>query len=121
MWKIRESIDIIRRKSKEDKNVFALLTSIRRDSACSESKNKMADGGDEEDEVFEITDFTTSSEWERFAARLEQLLIEWKLDGTNRKSTSSKGKGIFGNFEKSKLNPIPNKKDDTHQREGTWE
>jgi len=80
----------------------------------------MADGMDEEDEVFEITDFTTSSEWERFAARLEQLLIEWKLDGTHRKSNSSKGKTLFGNFEKSKLNPIPNKKDDVDQREGSW-
>ncbi|KAL9957793.1 hypothetical protein ACROYT_G034737 [Oculina patagonica] len=80
----------------------------------------MADEADQEDEVFEITDFTTSSEWERFAARLEHLLIEWKLDGTHRKSTSSKGKGIFGNLEKSKLNPIPNKKDNAEQREGTW-
>ena len=26
----------------------------------------------------------------RFAARLEQLLIEWKLDGTNKKTSSSK-------------------------------
>jgi len=32
---------------------------------------------------FSISDF-------RFAARLEHLLIEWKLDGTNRKSASSK-------------------------------
>jgi len=36
-----------------------------------------------EGDEFSITDF-------RFAARLEHLLIEWKLDGTNRKSTSSK-------------------------------
>lgn len=47
MWKIRKSIDIIRRKSKEEKNVFALLASIRRDSACSEHKTKMADEADQ--------------------------------------------------------------------------
>ena len=102
MWKIWKSIDIIRSKWQEDKNVLESLASglasLRRDSACSESKTKMADGAEEvgfqniiilnvfnesykegiiacllyfcpcqiqEDEVFEITDFTTSSEWER--------------------------------------------------------
>ena len=47
MWKIRKSIDTIRRQWKEDKNVFELLASIRRDSACSERKTKMADGAEE--------------------------------------------------------------------------
>lgn len=47
MWKIRKSIDIIRRKSKEEKNVFELLASIRRDSACSERETKMADEADQ--------------------------------------------------------------------------
>ncbi|CAH3157487.1 unnamed protein product, partial [Porites evermanni] len=56
----------------------------------------------------------------RFSARLEHLLIEWKLDGPHRKSTSTEGKGFLGNGEKSKLNPIPNKKDEVDQREGTW-
>lgn len=47
MWKIRKSIDIIRRKSKEEKNVFEFFASIRRDSACSERNTKMADGAEE--------------------------------------------------------------------------
>lgn len=47
MWKIRKSIDIIRRKSKEEKNVFELLASIGRDSACSERETKMADEADQ--------------------------------------------------------------------------
>ncbi|KAK2560352.1 Rab3 GTPase-activating protein catalytic subunit [Acropora cervicornis] len=107
--KVRKTIDTIRRTSKSSKNVFEFFTILLRDSACSECENNMADG-DEVDEVFEITDFTTSSEWERFAARLEQLLIEWKLDGTNKKKSTSKGKELFNNFEKIKLNPIPHKK-----------
>ncbi|XP_059172739.1 rab3 GTPase-activating protein catalytic subunit-like [Physella acuta] len=34
---------------------------------------------DDEADVFEITDFTTASEWERFIARLEEIIHEWKL------------------------------------------
>ncbi|XP_074627593.1 rab3 GTPase-activating protein catalytic subunit-like isoform X2 [Acropora palmata] len=117
--KVRKTIDTIRRTSKSSKNVFEFFTILLRDSACSEYENNMADG-DEVDEVFEITDFTTSSEWERFAARLEQLLIEWKLDGTNKKKSTSKGKELFNNFEKSKLNPIPHKKVEVDEREGSW-
>lgn len=30
--------------------------------------------------VFEITDYTTASDWERFIASLEEILIEWKLN-----------------------------------------
>ena len=29
--------------------------------------------------MFEITDFTTASEWERFIAQLEEVIHEWKL------------------------------------------
>ncbi|XP_048775837.1 rab3 GTPase-activating protein catalytic subunit-like isoform X2 [Ostrea edulis] len=38
---------------------------------------------DEDADVFEITDFTTASDWERFVARLEELLHEWKLVNHN--------------------------------------
>ena len=51
MWKIRKSIDIIRRNRKSHKNVLEFLTFLFRDSACSEHDNKMADGVDEVDEV----------------------------------------------------------------------
>ncbi|CAG0913609.1 unnamed protein product [Notodromas monacha] len=37
----------------------------------------------DESEVFEICDFTTPTEWERFVARLEEVLHEWQLNGTN--------------------------------------
>uniref|UniRef100_A0A673HJI3 Rab3 GTPase-activating protein catalytic subunit n=1 Tax=Sinocyclocheilus rhinocerous TaxID=307959 RepID=A0A673HJI3_9TELE len=42
----------------------------------------MAADSDPESEVFEITDFTTASEWERFISRLEELLNDWKLIGS---------------------------------------
>uniref|UniRef100_A0A8C6LHZ2 Rab3 GTPase-activating protein catalytic subunit n=1 Tax=Nothobranchius furzeri TaxID=105023 RepID=A0A8C6LHZ2_NOTFU len=39
----------------------------------------MAADNDLESEVFEITDFTTASEWERFVSRVEEVLTGWKL------------------------------------------
>ncbi|XP_031567041.1 rab3 GTPase-activating protein catalytic subunit-like [Actinia tenebrosa] len=77
---------------------------------------------EEENEVFEITDFTTSSDWERFIARLEEVLHEWKLDdGTRFTTRSSKGSGssFTASTEKVKINPIPIKKSE-HEKEGTW-
>ncbi|CAN9506541.1 unnamed protein product [Ophioblennius macclurei] len=41
----------------------------------------MATDNDPEAEVFEITDFTTASEWERFMAKVEEVLSDWKLTG----------------------------------------
>uniref|UniRef100_A0A4W6EGH0 RAB3 GTPase activating protein subunit 1 n=1 Tax=Lates calcarifer TaxID=8187 RepID=A0A4W6EGH0_LATCA len=41
----------------------------------------MAADSDPESEVFEITDFTTASEWERFVSRVEEVLNDWKLIG----------------------------------------
>ncbi|XP_077392418.1 rab3 GTPase-activating protein catalytic subunit isoform X1 [Festucalex cinctus] len=43
----------------------------------------MAAVADSESEVFEITDFTTASEWERFVSRVEEVLNEWKLIGNS--------------------------------------
>lgn len=34
--------------------------------------------------VFEITDYTTASDWERFIAGLEEILGDWKLQNTNK-------------------------------------
>uniref|UniRef100_A0A7N4PCD9 RAB3 GTPase activating protein catalytic subunit 1 n=1 Tax=Sarcophilus harrisii TaxID=9305 RepID=A0A7N4PCD9_SARHA len=36
-----------------------------------------------ESEVFEITDFTTASEWERFISKVEEVLNDWKLIGNS--------------------------------------
>ena len=46
---------------------------------------------EDESEVFEITDFTTASEWERFIARLEEIIHEWKLSHHHGASPLSKG------------------------------
>ncbi|XP_072301479.1 rab3 GTPase-activating protein catalytic subunit [Eucyclogobius newberryi] len=54
----------------------------------------MAADDDAETEVFEITDFTTASEWERFVSRLEEVLNDWKLIG-NAPRKSPPGKGMF--------------------------
>ncbi|KAH9514641.1 Rab3 GTPase-activating protein catalytic subunit [Bulinus truncatus] len=40
---------------------------------------KKSSSVEDEADVFEITDFTTASDWERFIARLEEILHEWKL------------------------------------------
>uniref|UniRef100_T1JPI2 Uncharacterized protein n=1 Tax=Strigamia maritima TaxID=126957 RepID=T1JPI2_STRMM len=34
---------------------------------------------EEDEEIFEITDFTTATEWERFIARIEEVIHEWQL------------------------------------------
>ncbi|XP_025765611.1 rab3 GTPase-activating protein catalytic subunit isoform X3 [Oreochromis niloticus] len=56
-----------------------------------------------ESEVFEITDFTTASEWERFVSRVEEVLNDWKLTGnTARKVSPEKGEYTSGTWgEKS--------------------
>uniref|UniRef100_A0A671VNB0 Rab3 GTPase-activating protein catalytic subunit n=1 Tax=Sparus aurata TaxID=8175 RepID=A0A671VNB0_SPAAU len=54
----------------------------------------MAADSDPESEVFEITDFTTASEWERFVSRVEEVLNDWKLIG-NSAGRSTLGKGIY--------------------------
>ncbi|XP_046859182.1 rab3 GTPase-activating protein catalytic subunit-like isoform X2 [Xenia sp. Carnegie-2017] len=52
----------------------------------------MADAGsanDDENEssVFEITDFTTASDWERFVCQIEEVLHKWKLDNSKKKAS----------------------------------
>uniref|UniRef100_A0A4W4HID2 Rab3 GTPase-activating protein catalytic subunit n=1 Tax=Electrophorus electricus TaxID=8005 RepID=A0A4W4HID2_ELEEL len=51
----------------------------------------MAADSDPESEVFEITDFTTASEWERFISRVEEVLNDWKLIGSNFGKPPEKG------------------------------
>ena len=45
--KIRKSIDMVKRNSKNHKNLQDFLVFLFWDSACSEHENKMADGADE--------------------------------------------------------------------------
>ncbi|CAL9689716.1 unnamed protein product [Knipowitschia caucasica] len=63
-------------------------------------KTKMAADDEAETEVFEITDFTTASEWERFVSKLEEVLNDWKLIGnSSRKPAPTKGEftsGVWG-------------------------
>ncbi|KAM8858128.1 rab3 GTPase-activating protein catalytic subunit [Synchiropus picturatus] len=60
----------------------------------------MAADRDPELEVFEITDFTTASEWERFVSRVEEVLNDWKLTGTSSgRGTTEKGEYTTGTWE----------------------
>jgi hypothetical protein len=34
----------------------------------------------EDHEIFDINDFTTASDWERFVVQIEELINEWKLN-----------------------------------------
>ncbi|XP_020495580.2 rab3 GTPase-activating protein catalytic subunit isoform X1 [Labrus bergylta] len=63
----------------------------------------MAADNDPETEVFEITDFTTASEWERFVSRVEEVLNDWKLIGNSAgRSPPDKGGYTTGTWlEKS--------------------
>uniref|UniRef100_A0A8D0C6M4 Rab3 GTPase-activating protein catalytic subunit n=1 Tax=Salvator merianae TaxID=96440 RepID=A0A8D0C6M4_SALMN len=51
----------------------------------------MAADSEPESEVFEITDFTTASEWERFISRVEEVLNDWKLIGISSGKPLEKG------------------------------
>uniref|UniRef100_A0A673ALT1 Rab3 GTPase-activating protein catalytic subunit n=1 Tax=Sphaeramia orbicularis TaxID=375764 RepID=A0A673ALT1_9TELE len=60
----------------------------------------MAGDSDPESEVFEITDFTTASEWERFVSRTEEVLNDWKLIGNSSgKPSPEKGEYTSGTWE----------------------
>lgn len=63
----------------------------------------MAADSDPESDVFEINDFTTASEWERFVSKVEEVLNDWKLIGSSAGHvTPEKGEYTSGNWgEKS--------------------
>ncbi|XP_056889603.1 rab3 GTPase-activating protein catalytic subunit isoform X2 [Takifugu flavidus] len=62
----------------------------------------MAADSDTESEVFEITDFTTASDWERFVSRVEEVLNEWKLIGNSEKTRlSEKSEFTSGTWEEN--------------------
>ncbi|XP_053386615.1 rab3 GTPase-activating protein catalytic subunit-like [Mercenaria mercenaria] len=54
---------------------------------------------DDDAEVFEITDFTTASEWERFISRVEEILHEWKLVSSPPRLPAPKGAYTNGTWE----------------------
>nr|XP_032813023.1 rab3 GTPase-activating protein catalytic subunit isoform X2 [Petromyzon marinus] len=59
----------------------------------------MAADSEPESEVFEITDFTTASEWERFISRVEEVLNDWKLIGQSPSLPVRKGEYTTGTWE----------------------
>ncbi|XP_041120289.1 rab3 GTPase-activating protein catalytic subunit-like [Polyodon spathula] len=59
----------------------------------------MAADSDPESEVFEITDFTTASEWERFASKVEEVLNDWKLIGSSVHKPLEKGEYNSGTWK----------------------
>lgn len=40
----------------------------------------------EDHEIFDINDFTTASDWERFIVQIEEAINEWKLNSNNLNS-----------------------------------
>ncbi|XP_042711522.2 rab3 GTPase-activating protein catalytic subunit isoform X3 [Chrysemys picta bellii] len=61
--------------------------------------HKMAADSEPESEVFEITDFTTASEWERFISKVEEVLNDWKLIGVSSGKPLEKGVYTTGIWE----------------------
>ncbi|XP_061299623.1 rab3 GTPase-activating protein catalytic subunit isoform X1 [Pezoporus flaviventris] len=61
--------------------------------------HKMAADSEPESEVFEITDFTTASEWERFISKIEEVLNDWKLIGISSGKPLEKGVYTTGTWE----------------------
>ncbi|XP_036600622.1 rab3 GTPase-activating protein catalytic subunit [Trichosurus vulpecula] len=59
----------------------------------------MAADSEPESEVFEITDFTTASEWERFISKVEEVLNDWKLIGNSMGKPLEKGIFTSGTWE----------------------
>ncbi|XP_065607464.1 rab3 GTPase-activating protein catalytic subunit isoform X2 [Cyrtonyx montezumae] len=59
----------------------------------------MAADSEPESEVFEITDFTTASEWERFISKIEEVLNDWKLIGISSGKPLEKGVYTTGAWE----------------------
>ncbi|XP_051884475.1 rab3 GTPase-activating protein catalytic subunit isoform X2 [Pristis pectinata] len=59
----------------------------------------MAADSDPESDVFEITDFTTASEWERFVSKIEEVLNDWKLIGSTTSKPLEKGELTSGVWE----------------------
>ncbi|POI34852.1 hypothetical protein CIB84_001395 [Bambusicola thoracicus] len=59
----------------------------------------MAADSEPESEVFEITDFTTASEWERFISKIEEVLNDWKLIGISSGKPLEKGVYTTGVWE----------------------
>uniref|UniRef100_A0A8C8R4W1 Rab3 GTPase-activating protein catalytic subunit n=1 Tax=Pelusios castaneus TaxID=367368 RepID=A0A8C8R4W1_9SAUR len=59
----------------------------------------MAADSEPESDVFEITDFTTASEWERFISKVEEVLNDWKLIGISSGKPLEKGVYTTGTWE----------------------
>ncbi|OQV15204.1 Rab3 GTPase-activating protein catalytic subunit [Hypsibius exemplaris] len=63
----------------------------------------------EETEMFEITDFTTASDWERFIARLEDAIHDWKLPRSLPETTFLKDSFVTGKWKEcnSDITDVP--------------
>ncbi|KAF6739323.1 Rab3 GTPase-activating protein catalytic subunit [Oryzias melastigma] len=67
---------------------------------CSLQPSDDVKNKDHEADVFEITDFTTASEWERFVSRVEEVLNDWKLtESSVERFTPQKGDFTTGSWE----------------------
>jgi len=53
----------------------------------------------EEEEVFEITDFTNVTDWEKFVAQIDEKIIDWQLNCYARLPPLKKGEFTSGEWE----------------------
>ncbi|GAV09841.1 hypothetical protein RvY_19316 [Ramazzottius varieornatus] len=77
------------------------MVSLEEKDARAKFHNNADDDESIEDpnEVFEITDFTTASDWERLIARLEDVINEWKLPRLVPETKLSKGSFVTNKWK----------------------
>ncbi len=68
----------------------------------------------EDHEIFDINDFTTACDWERFIVRLEETINEWKLNNSSNHQEEDNDKNVtFENGEWIEKSEIIQFNDDT--------
>jgi hypothetical protein len=55
----------------------------------------------QDEEVFEIVDFTSASEWEVFTSRLEEILFSWQLSLKDKEEETTVFLGLNGEWKSS--------------------
>ena len=60
----------------------------------------------QDEEVFEIVDFTSASEWETFTSKLEEILLAWQLSGKDKEESAYQRVPLDGRAWKSSTENI---------------
>ncbi|CAG0880214.1 unnamed protein product [Darwinula stevensoni] len=77
-------------------SLFVILSLGYTSAGCVAVGSMQFDADDQE--VFEINDFTTATSWERFTAALEEVIYEWKLSEVQRPKNIAKGELVTGKW-----------------------